>query len=147
MNFTVAGNRIICSRKDNTVADEDAYRRVVEFDAQVDTVPPHVAARLTTGETEDLKAFITDRQRIQANPTEKNMLEVLPGLLQEAADVLDAVESINKTMYETLFASIARLSGALDNVKPVARYESTPVNRMRISEAQKERLENIKKEL
>ena len=147
MNFTVAGSRIICSRKDNTIADEDAYRHVVEFDAQVKTVPPHVAARLTAGETEELKAFIADRQRIQANPAEKNMLEVLPGLLQEAADVLDAVESVNKTMYGTLFASIAKLSDALDNVKPVARSESTPVNSMRISEAQKERLKNIKKEL
>jgi hypothetical protein len=144
MKFTVAGSRIICSRKDNTVADEDAYRCVVEFDAHVESVPPHVSAKLISSEIEELKEFMADRKRIQANPTEKNMLEALPDLLQEATDILNSVERVNETMYNNLSAAIARMSCALDNVKPVSRGEPTPVNSMRSSDAQKERLANIK---
>ena len=124
-----------------------AYRRVVDFDAHVESVPPHVSAKLITSEIEQLKEFMADRKRIQANPAEKNMLEALPELLREATDILDAVESINKTMYRKLSASIAKLSSALDNVKPVSRGGQTPVANMRHSEAQKERLKNIKQEL
>lgn len=147
MKFTVAGSRIFCSRKDNTAADDDAHRRVVEFDAHVDSVPPHVAAKLTNGEVEQLKKFIADRKRIQANPVETNVLEALPGLLQEATDVLGTVERVDKTMYRKLSESIAVLNDALDKVRPAPRRGLTPVESMRYSEAQKERLESIKQEL
>lgn len=147
MRFTVAGSKIICSRKDNTVEDDEAYKRVVEFDAQVDSVPPHVAARLATCEVEELNVFFAERERIQADSVEKNLLEALPGLLQESTDILNAATSVNETMYRELSASINKLRGAMDNVKLVSRGESQPVNRMASSEAQKERLENIKQDL
>lgn len=147
MKFTVAGSRIICSRKDNTVADDEVYRHVVEFDAHVESVPPHVSAKLIASEIEQLKEFMADRQRIQANPAVINMLEALPGLLEEATDVLSSVERVNETMYSKLAAAIAKTSRALENVKPVSRGKPTPVNSMGSSEAQKERLENIKQEL
>ena len=144
MKFTVAGNRIICSRKDNTIVDEDVYRQAVEFDAHVESVPPHVSAKLVTSEVEELKAFMADRNRIQANPAVKNMLEVLPGLLGEAADVLNSAERVNETMYNELSAAITKTRRALESVKPVSRGVPTAVNSMRYSEAQKERLGNIK---
>lgn len=150
MKFTVAGSRIICSRADNTVEDDGAYRHVVEFDAHVDSVPPHVAARLTSCEADQLKAFIADRKRIQANPIEKNMLEALPDLLGEATEILDSVDEVNGTMYEKLSKSIAELSKCLENVRPAAlgnKGKPTPLKGMRDSEAQKERLQNIKQEL
>jgi hypothetical protein len=147
VRFTVAGSKIICSRKDNTVEDDEAYKRVVEFDAQVDSVPPHVAARLATCEVEELNVFFAERERIQADSVEKNLLEALPGLLQESTDILNAATSVNETMYRELSASINKLRGAMDNVKLVSRGESQPVNRMASSEAQKERLENIKQDL
>ena len=147
MRFTVAGSKIICSRKDNTVEDDEAYKRVVEFDAQVDSVPPHVAARLATCEVEELNVFFAERERIQADSVEKNLLEALPGLLQESTDILNAATSVNETMYRELSASINKLRGAMDNVKLVSRGESQPANRMASSEAQKERLENIKQDL
>ena len=147
MRFTVAGSKIICSRKDNTVEDDEAYKRVVEFDAQVDSVPPHVAARLATCEVEELNVFFAERERIQADSVEKNLLEALPGLLQESTDILNAATSVNETMYRELSASINKLRGAMDNVKLVSRGEPQPVNRMASSEAQKERLENIKQDL
>ena len=81
MRFTVAGNKVICSRLDKTVEGEDKYRQVVGFDAHLDEVPPHVAARLTQGEIEELEHFLADRKRIQGNPAEVNMLEVLPELI------------------------------------------------------------------
>jgi hypothetical protein len=147
MKFSVAGSRIICSRKDNTVDNKAVYRRVVEFDAHVETIPPHVAARLTSGEIEQLQEFLADRKRIQATPAEQNMLEALPGLLREATEILKSVDTVNKTMYTQLSRSIGELVQALDNVKPAPSGGPTPVNRMRKSEAQKERLENIKQEL
>ena len=147
MNFTVAGSKVICSRKDNTVAADESYRRVVEFDANVDSVPPHVSAKLIGSEIEQLKQFMNDRKRIQTNSAVKNMLEALPGLLKEAADVLTSVERINESMYNKLSAAIAKMNSALDKVKPVSRDEPTPVDNMRFSEAQKERLENIKQQL
>lgn len=147
MKFTVAGSRIICRRKDNTIADEEVYRHVVEFDSQLESAPPHVLAKLIGSEIEQLNEFMADRKRIQANPAVKNMLEALPGLLEEATDILDSVERVNETMYDKLSAAITKMGSALDNVKPVSRGEPTPVNRMGESEAQKERLENIKREL
>jgi hypothetical protein len=147
MKFTIAGSRIICSRKDNTANAKDAYRRVVEFDAHVESVPPHVAARLTSGELEHLKEFMADRQRIQANPANKNMLEALPGLLDEARDILESTERVNMPLYEHLSESISALSSALEKVTPARDNRPTHVSRMRDSEAQKERLENIRQEL
>ncbi len=137
MKFTVAGSRIICSRKDNTVADVEAYRRVVEFDAHVESLPAHVSAKLTTSEIEQLKELMADRKRIQANPAAKNMLEALPGLLAEATDVLNSVERVNESMYHRLTVSITNTSRALEKVKPVSQGEPTPAASLRYSEAQK----------
>lgn len=147
MKFTVAGNKIVCSRKDNTVKSDDAYRRVVEFDCHVEGIPAHVSARLTTSEIKQLKEFLADRKRIQANPAEKNMLEALPGLLRESTEILNSVDRVNKTMYKQLSTSIKQLMEALNNVKPTVTRSPTRVNRMRNSEAQKERLEKIKQEI
>jgi len=147
MKFTVAGSRIICSRKDSTAEDDGVYRHVVEFDSHVDTVPPHVAARLTASEIDQLKEFIADRMRIQANPAAKNMLEFLPDLIAEATGILDSVDEVNQTMYKRLSKSIDGLRASLEKVSPTATGRVTPVKRMRRSEAQKERLENIKKVL
>lgn len=147
MKFTVAGSKVLCSRIDNTVAEEEVYRRVVEFDAQVESVPPHVSVKLIGSEVEQLQGFMADRKRIQANPAVKNMLEALPGLLEEATVVLNSVERVNETTYNTLSAAIIKMSCTLDSVKPVSQGEPTPVNSMRYSEAQKERLKNIKRKL
>lgn len=147
MKFTVAGNKIICSRKDNTVEDQESYRRVVEFDAQVETVPPHVVARLTSGEVEELKAFVKDRKRIEANPAAQNMLEALPGLMQEAKEILKSMKSIDKELYADLSASAAELGEALDNVRASNDSTLTRVENMRHAEAQKTRIEGIKHQL
>lgn len=147
MKFRVAGNKIICSRKDNTVKDGEAFRRVVEFDSHVEVIPPHVSSRLTNAEIEQLKEFLADRKRIQANPTEKNMLEALPGLLRESTEILNSVDRVNKTMYRQLSTSLRELQKALENVNPTATSSPTRVNQMRNSDAQKERLEKIKQEI
>lgn len=147
MRFTVAGSKIICSRVDNTLEKAERYRPVVEFDAQLDAVPPHVAAKLTPGEVEKLEHFLQDRKRIQANPTEVNMLEALPQLLDEATDILGSVDKLNETIYRKLHSSIARMRRALDDVKPGDEGQATPVRTMQPSEALKEKLENIKQDL
>jgi hypothetical protein len=147
MRFTVAGSKIICSRIDNTVESADKYRPVVEFDAHLDAVPPHVVAKLTQREVAELEHFLADRKRIQANPAEVNMLEALPELLDEAADILGSAVRLNETMYRKLHSSIARMRRTLDDIKPGNKGQMTPVRSMRKSEALKEKLENIKQEL
>jgi hypothetical protein len=147
MRFTVAGSKIICSRIDNTVERADWYRPVVEFDAHLDAVAPHVAAKLTPREIEELEHFLADRKRIQANPADVNMLEALPELLDEATDILDSADRLNETMYRRLCSSVARLRRTLEDVKPDPKEQVTPVRTMRKSEALKEKLENIKQDL
>lgn len=147
MKFTVAGSKITCSRIDNTVERGDRYRRVVDFDAHVDMVPPHVAARLTQSEIEELEKFLADRKRIQSNSAEVNMLEALPELLDEATDILKSADQLNETTYRRLYSSIAQLIQTLDNVKPRRKGQVTPIRTMRKSEALKEKLENIKQDL
>ena len=143
MKFTVAGSRIICSRIDKTVETGANYRRVVEFDANVSKVPPHVAARLTRSEVSQLADFLADRQKIQANSAERNMLEALPGLLREAAGILHSSASVDASMYQQLEESMKDLRLGLENVRPEAKTGVTDISGMRDSEAQKERLKNI----
>jgi hypothetical protein len=147
MKFTVTGNRIICCRKDRTATGRQPYRHVVEFDSHVDAVPPHVAARLTKAEVEDLKHFIADRKRIRANPAVTNMFEALPGLLHEATRTVQSVEQMNGDLHDKLHAAVDDLRTALANVRRASTGGLTPVTRMRHSEAQKERLENVRQEL
>jgi len=147
MKFTVAGSKIICSRKDNTVEGADQYRQVVSFDAHVKTVPPHVATKLTQSEIVELEHFLADRKRIQTNPTEANMLEALPELLAESTKVLQSIDEIDGASYQRLQSSLANMAEALQSVRHRPKGRVTPIRGMRESEALKERLEDIKQDL
>lgn len=147
MKFTVSGSRIVCSRLDTTVPGNDTYRQVVQFDANVDKVPPHVEARLTSGEVKELEQILEDRRRIQQNSPEKNMLEVLPGLVRDATEILNSIEQLDQAMYEQLQVAIANMATALENVRPIHHDGSTTVDRLSESEAQKARLDNIRQEM
>jgi hypothetical protein len=98
-------------------------------------------------ETKQLEEFLVDRKRIQANPTEQNILEALPGLLKEATEILGSGDSVNKTVYKQLSESAAAFSEALHKVKLVSRGRLTMLKSMRGSQAQKERLRDIKEDL
>ncbi len=147
MKFTVAGSKIICGRKDNTVQAADQYRQVVTFDAHVRTVPPHVAAKLVSGEILELENFLADRKRIQSNPTETNMLEALPKLLAESTKVLHSVDELNGSLYERLRSSLANMTEELKGIRHRPNGREIPIQGMRESEALKERLEDIKQDL
>jgi hypothetical protein len=147
MKFTVAGSKVICSRIDMTIESGDKHRDVVEFDAQVDSVPPHVAAKLTKGEVGELEQFLADRRRLKADPAEINMLEALPELIDEVTDVLQSAERLNVGLYEKLMAVVAGLQDALQAVRPKKQSTVTPIRGMRSSEVLKQRLENIKQDL
>jgi hypothetical protein len=147
MKFTAAGSKIICSRVDNTVENRTTYRQVVDFDAHVESVPPHVAAKLTQGEIEELEYFLEDRRRIQADPADINMLEALPELIEEVTDALYSANQLNEAIYKRLFASVERLTAALNSVRPRAGNGTRRMQGMRPSEVLKERLKIIKKDL
>lgn len=124
MRFRVAGNKIICSRRDRTVRDGDPYRRVVEFDAQVDKVPPHVASRLTKPEIRELRQYLADRARLQAEPAAENMLHVLPDMLNEAAESLQDVEQINKSTFCRINESLERFKAELQKITPKKGWQA-----------------------
>ena len=147
MKFTLQGSRIICSRLDTTVEGNETYRQVVEFDANVDKVPPHVAARLTQGEVCELEDMLGDRRRIQENSTEKNMLEVLPGLIREATEILISVDQLDYATYEQLNAAAVEMTAALNSVRPIQYQSESTTSKLPEPEAQKERLESIKQDI
>lgn len=118
MRFRVSGNKIICSRRDRTIRDGDPYRRVVEFDAHVDKVPPHVASRLTKREIRELKRYLADRARLQAEPAAENMLHILPDMLDEATESLQDVEQVNESIYSRIDESLRRFKAALQEITP-----------------------------
>ncbi len=141
MKFTIAGNKIICSR------DNDKLRKVVAFDAHLDSVPPHVAAKLTRREIEELGHFLSDRSRIRSNSTEANMLDALPSLLAESTEALYSSNELERSLHERLSSSVAGLSEALRSVKPRSKARVTLIRGMCESEALKERLADIRQNL
>jgi hypothetical protein len=147
MKFTVAGNKIICSRNSNTAENANNFRQIVAFDAHLESVPPHVAAKLTKREILELEHFLDDRKRIQASPTKDNMLEALPNLLAETSDALSSVDELDRPLYLRLCSSVADLTAALQSVRPRSKGRVTPIRGMRESEALKERLEDIRQNL
>ena len=147
MKFTVAGSRIICSRLDQTIENGDKHRDVVEFDSHVESVPPHVAAKLTTGEIRQLEQFLADRKRIEADPAEINILEALPELIEEVTEVLNSAERLNDALYDRLTESVMHLADALREVRPKRSNKVRRIRGMRSSEVLKQRLDNIRREL
>ena len=147
MKFTVAGNQIICTRDDKTVDGADRLRQVVAFDAHLESVPPHVAAKLTWSEIAELDHFLADRKRIQSNPTEVNMLEALPKLLAESTETVKLANDLDSSLHQRLCSSVAGLTEALQSVRPRSNGRVTLIRSMRESEALKERLEDIKQNL
>jgi type IV pilus biogenesis protein CpaD/CtpE len=149
MKFTIAGSKIICSRIDQTVEDDDRYRAVVDFDSQVDSVPPHVAARLTRSEIRDLEGFLEDRKRIKADPLEINMLEALPELIEEVTQGLRSADRLNEDLYQRLTAAVDGLTEELGTVSPRKQVDedAAPIRGMRPMQILKERLGHIKQDL
>lgn len=118
MRITIDGSAIVCSRLDNTLEEDGIYRQVVEFDARVDSVPPSVAARLTSGEVLQLEEFLAERRRTPDNTAEMELLETLPGTLRDAIAVVNSVHEIDEAAYEELSRTLADLVIALENAKP-----------------------------
>ena len=149
MKFTIAGSKIICSRIDQTVEDCERYRTVVEFDSQVESVPPHVAAKLTRSEIADLESFLEDRKRIKADPLEINMLEALPELIEEVTEGLKSADQLNEDLYERLTRAIDGLTEELGTVSPEKPEgeTATGIRGMHPVEILKERLGHIKQDL
>ncbi len=146
MEFSFEGNKVVCSRlceKDGGSALHD----VVEFDAHVDTVPAHVAARLSASETRELELFLADKRRLQAKSDHRVILEALPGLIDRVRGVLDSTCQIDKSLHEQLNEANRRLGVALSEVAIISEEFGSPLKSMGKSEALKKRLDIIKHRL
>jgi hypothetical protein len=115
MKFRFEGSKIVCSR----VHDTDGGQQlddVVEFDAHLDIVSAHVAARLTTSEKQQLERFLADKQRLQSRSTHRLILEALPGLIDKVRGVLDSADRIDESLHRQMTEANKRLGAALGSV-------------------------------
>ena len=143
MKFSFEGNKVVCSRLRET-DDGRELHDIVEFDAHVDIVPAHVAARLSASETRELEHFLADKRRLQAKSDRRVILEALPGLIDRVRGVLDSTCQIDKTLHKQLSQANRRLGVARSEVSIIPEELESSLKTMGKSEALKKRLDIIK---
>ena len=146
MQFSFEGSKIVCQRVQQSNKG-DVLIDVAQFDAQVDTVPPHVAAQLSSIEVKDLKLFQVDKVRLQAKADHRTILEALPTLIEKVRDVLICVNQVDEKLHQKLTIANHRLGDALMLVQIEQGKETDSAGSMNADEALKVRLDVITRNL
>ncbi len=152
MEFVTEGNAINCIK---TVYDpetgESMETVVVSFDANVDRVPPHVAASLNPEEIKQLDLWIEERAKLQSTletrPVEKTVLEALPAVLEEALHALDDIDELDIEVFKDIKRTLLKLDEAINSFQPLSEEETVVIRQLQSSEVLKEQLDTIKKKL
>lgn len=142
MRFSLDGSKIVCRRAENTSKGE-VLVDVVEFDAQLNAVPPHVMAQLTLHEKKELDLFLVDKERLQAKSEPRVILEALPTLIDKVRGVLVSVEQIDEHLHQKLTTASDRLEAALLEVRVGQGGGKEDGNSLSTEEALKARLDII----
>ncbi|MGK0499481.1 MAG: hypothetical protein ACJAYG_001122 [Oceanicoccus sp.] len=148
MKFVADSASILCVRK-ATVVDtyDDNGSIVARFDARLKEVPPHVESQLTTGEVIRLRKWLLDREKIKQDPSEKNLLELLPELILEGIVAIDELSNINQDTFDKLLLGVGDLHNKLLKSKYKVSKPTTKPGEIGREEANKERLEQVKKNI
>ena len=146
MRFYLDGAKVICRRVEKTSKGE-VLVDVVEFDAQLNAVPPHVMAQLTPHEKTALELFLVDRERLQAKSEPRVILEALPTLIDKVRGVLVSVGQIDNHLHQKLTTASDRLEAALLEVRVEQGEGKEDVNSLNTEEALKARLDIISRGL
>ncbi|WP_163832259.1 hypothetical protein [Spartinivicinus ruber] len=101
MYFKIIGSRVQCIReqvsKDNILSE----KVVASFDSHLTQVAPHVAAKLTIKEIEELELWLKERQTLKHRSSEYHLLEMLPEIISEANFTLSNLSYLDKkTIYK-----------------------------------------------
>ncbi|WP_101759493.1 hypothetical protein [Oceanicoccus sp. KOV_DT_Chl] len=148
MKFTADASNIICSRVDTQTKSNLTNEYIVaHFDKRLKEIPPHVESQLTDEETDELRHWLLDREKIKQDPSEKNLLELLPKLMDEGIVAIDELDTINQNTFNKLLTSIDHLRCKLLGAK--SKLSSTPANSAQLNkqEANKERLDQVAKHI
>lgn len=146
MQFSFEGSKIVCQRVQQTRKGVRLID-VAQFDAQVNTVPPHVAAKLSPIEVNDLKSYQIDKVRLQAKAEHRAILEALPTLIEKVRGVLVSVEQLDDKIHQQLTIANDRLSATLLEVQVEQGKRAEVAGSMNAEEALKVQLDVITRSL
>ncbi|MGK0341630.1 MAG: hypothetical protein ACJAXW_002181 [Candidatus Azotimanducaceae bacterium] len=146
MQFSFEGSKIVCQRVQESHKG-DILIDVAQFDAQVDTVPPHVAGKLSSIEVKDLEMFQRDKVRLQAKGEHRAIIEALPALIEKARGVLISVNQIDEILHQQLTIANERLGTTLLKVEVEQGKGTENAGSMSTEENLKVRLDVIARSL
>ncbi|MDI3326433.1 hypothetical protein QKW35_18800 [Pontibacterium granulatum] len=121
---------------------------VATFDSAVETIAPHVAAKLSEIEIRELELWLEDRAKLQAElnetPAEIAALKALPQMIDQACDSLGNLKELDRDTYQALMNAVSHLSDALAQVQNITENARTELNHLQDSEELKEKLDAFK---
>ncbi|WP_415885927.1 hypothetical protein ACMXYO_15020 [Neptuniibacter sp. QD37_6] len=152
MEFITKGDTIKCVRQiKDKVSGKENHITVASFNAQVDRLPPHVAAELFTEEVKELVLWLEDRTKLQSQLARQSIddtiLESLPFILRQATQALENLERLDLMLYCSINEGLSDLSEVLDKTERFTSTHKVGSMKMQNSEEQKERLYTIKKDI
>lgn len=146
MQFSFEVSKIVCRRVQKS-RQGDVLIDVAQFDAHVDTVPPHVAGKLSSIEVKDLERFQLDKVRLQAKTEHRVILEALPTLIDKVRGVLVSVNQIDSKLHQQLTTAKDQLGTALLEVRVEQGKGREDAGSMSAEEALKVQLDIITRSL
>ncbi|MFT5707093.1 MAG: hypothetical protein ACI9ES_001383 [Oceanospirillaceae bacterium] len=90
---------------------------------------------------------MAEREHIKEAPTENNLLYLLPTLMNDALTALDNIGSVNQETYSSLLTATEKLLVKLHNIEETALTDSRTLSTINRTEANKERMKQVKNDL
>ena len=152
MDFINETGKIKCLKEIHTYGDELPKQvEIASFDELVETVPPHVAAKLSSEEIKQLELWLKEREnlkeKLQEAPLEKTVLETLPALIREAINALDEIDIIDPDLYKDIKLHLSEFDNKLNKLQQLTDDDTLDQNEMNDCEVLKEQLKTINKNL
>ena len=140
MKFALVGNKVTCRR-------HETEQPTAMFDAQLDSIPPHITAELTLEERGQLTAFMSDHQRIQSESKTSLLLEALTGMVDESCQALEKTDCISESLRDRLWQCADNLRAAADEISVTSRDDTAQIVAMSNKTALEARLDAVKRAL
>ncbi len=152
MDFINETGKIKCLKEIHIQGNELAKPvEIASFDELVETVPPHVASKLSSEEIKQLELWLKEREslkeKLQEAPLEKTVVETLPALLREATNALEEIDGVDHVLYKDIKLQLSEFDNKLSKLKQLNDDDTLAQNEMNDSEVLKEQLKIIKKNL
>ncbi|SFG06496.1 hypothetical protein [Neptunomonas qingdaonensis] len=143
MKFQVKNGSVECIR----TYSNNKQSVIVRFDENLKIAAPHVISKLSQDELLSLDEWLAERELIKDAPTGDNLLCLLPSLMDKAITALDHTDNIDQEAYSLLLAASEKLHEKLLSVEDVVVKKSSKLTAINRTEANKERIKQVKKDL